>query len=175
MLPIGTKQIHYHALHRRCLQIVRALDKALASDKLERVASTIDQFERHFKHCMGVKGPGLWVLRVFRGCFLSYAQVVRALDKALASNNLERVASTDGPARARVSLGAFCSFLEGFFGSRVMVLRIFMGLVMLWLQIVRALDRALASNNLERVASTMDQFERQFESLDVQSRSWRAP
>ncbi|EIE19739.1 hypothetical protein WJX75_000070 [Coccomyxa subellipsoidea] len=36
-------------------------------------------------------------------------------------------------------------------------------------QIVRALDKALASNNLERVASTMDQFERQFENLDVQS------
>ena len=34
---------------------------------------------------------------------------------------------------------------------------------------MRALDKALASNNLERVASTMDQFERQFESLDVQS------
>ena len=34
---------------------------------------------------------------------------------------------------------------------------------------MRALDRALASNNLERVASTMDQFERQFENLDVQS------
>jgi hypothetical protein len=29
--------------------------------------------------------------------------------------------------------------------------------------------QALASNNLERVASTMDQFERQFENLDVQS------
>lgn len=30
-------------------------------------------------------------------------------------------------------------------------------------------DQALASNNLEKVASTMDQFERQFENLDVQS------
>ncbi|CAL5224278.1 g6940 [Coccomyxa viridis] len=36
-------------------------------------------------------------------------------------------------------------------------------------QIVRSLDRALASNNLEKVASTMEQFERQFENLDVQS------
>lgn len=35
--------------------------------------------------------------------------------------------------------------------------------------IVKALDRALASNNLEKVANTMDQFERQFENLDVQS------
>lgn len=35
--------------------------------------------------------------------------------------------------------------------------------------IVKALDRALAANNLEKVANTMDQFERQFESLDVQS------
>lgn len=35
--------------------------------------------------------------------------------------------------------------------------------------IVKALDQALASNNLDRVASTMDQFERQFENLDVQS------
>ena len=32
-----------------------------------------------------------------------------------------------------------------------------------------AAAQALASNNLERVASTMDQFERQFENLDVQS------
>lgn len=35
--------------------------------------------------------------------------------------------------------------------------------------IVKSLDRALASNNLEQVSSTMDQFERQFENLDVQS------
>lgn len=35
--------------------------------------------------------------------------------------------------------------------------------------IVKALDRALASNNIERVAETMDAFERQFENLDVQS------
>ena len=35
--------------------------------------------------------------------------------------------------------------------------------------IVKALDTALASNNLDRVANTMDQFERQFENLDVQS------
>lgn len=35
--------------------------------------------------------------------------------------------------------------------------------------IVKALDRALASNNLEKVAATMDQFEKQFENLDIQS------
>ena len=35
--------------------------------------------------------------------------------------------------------------------------------------IVSALDRALANNNLEKMATTMDQFERQFENLDVQS------
>ncbi|KAK9808977.1 hypothetical protein WJX72_007338 [[Myrmecia] bisecta] len=35
--------------------------------------------------------------------------------------------------------------------------------------IVKALDQALANNNLERVAATMDQFERQFENLDIQS------
>jgi charged multivesicular body protein 1 len=35
--------------------------------------------------------------------------------------------------------------------------------------IVKSLDRALASNNLEQVSTTMDQFERQFENLDVQS------
>ena len=35
--------------------------------------------------------------------------------------------------------------------------------------IVKALDSAMASNNLERVAQTMDQFERQFENLDIQS------
>jgi len=35
--------------------------------------------------------------------------------------------------------------------------------------IVRSLDRALASNNLQQVSVTMDQFERQFENLDVQS------
>merc|ERR1712144_195043 len=35
--------------------------------------------------------------------------------------------------------------------------------------IVKSLDRALKTNNLEQVSSTMDQFEQQFESLDVQS------
>jgi len=35
--------------------------------------------------------------------------------------------------------------------------------------IVKALDKALASNNLDKVAETMDQFEKQFENLDVQS------
>lgn len=35
--------------------------------------------------------------------------------------------------------------------------------------IVKSLDSALASNNLERVANTMDQFEHQFENLDIQS------
>lgn len=35
--------------------------------------------------------------------------------------------------------------------------------------IVKALERALAGNNLEKVANTMDQFERQFENLDVQA------
>merc|ERR1711904_538960 len=35
--------------------------------------------------------------------------------------------------------------------------------------IVKSLDRALKANNLEQVSSTMDQFEQQFESLDVQS------
>ncbi|GMH40899.1 hypothetical protein BSKO_08803 [Bryopsis sp. KO-2023] len=35
--------------------------------------------------------------------------------------------------------------------------------------IVKALDKALTSNNLEKVANTMDQFERQFENLDVQT------
>lgn len=35
--------------------------------------------------------------------------------------------------------------------------------------IVTSLDRALASNNLESVSQTMETFERQFESLDVQS------
>jgi charged multivesicular body protein 1 len=35
--------------------------------------------------------------------------------------------------------------------------------------IVKALDRALAANNVEKVAETMDAFERQFEDLDVQS------
>ena len=34
--------------------------------------------------------------------------------------------------------------------------------------IVKSLDRALASNNLEQVSATMDKFESQFESLDVQ-------
>ena len=35
--------------------------------------------------------------------------------------------------------------------------------------IVKALDRALATNNIEKVAETMDAFEKQFEDLDVQS------
>lgn len=35
--------------------------------------------------------------------------------------------------------------------------------------IVKSLDSALRANNLEKVATTMDQFERQFENLDVQS------
>merc|ERR1712048_1301828 len=35
--------------------------------------------------------------------------------------------------------------------------------------IVKALDRALQANNLEQVSETMDKFEQQFESLDVQS------
>lgn len=35
--------------------------------------------------------------------------------------------------------------------------------------IVKSLDRALRDNNMDRVASTMDTFEKQFESLDVQS------
>ena len=35
--------------------------------------------------------------------------------------------------------------------------------------IVKALDKALASNNLDKVAETMDQFEKQFENLDVQA------
>merc|ERR1712188_104087 len=35
--------------------------------------------------------------------------------------------------------------------------------------IVKSLDRALKTNNLEQVSSTMDKFEQQFESLDVQS------
>mmetsp|Transcript_11203 Transcript_11203/g.28355 ORF Transcript_11203/g.28355 Transcript_11203/m.28355 type:complete len:176 (+) Transcript_11203:329-856(+) len=35
--------------------------------------------------------------------------------------------------------------------------------------IVKSLDRALQANNLEQVSATMDQFEEQFESLDVQS------
>jgi hypothetical protein len=35
--------------------------------------------------------------------------------------------------------------------------------------IVKSLDSALRANNLEAVARTMDQFERQFENLDVQS------
>lgn len=35
--------------------------------------------------------------------------------------------------------------------------------------IVKALDKALAANNLEKVAKTMDQFEKQFENLDVQT------
>ena len=35
--------------------------------------------------------------------------------------------------------------------------------------IVKSLDKALASNNLDKVAETMDQFEKQFENLDVQS------
>eukprot|EP00240_Pyramimonas_obovata_P013580 CAMPEP_0118956872 /NCGR_PEP_ID=MMETSP1169-20130426/61802_1 /TAXON_ID=36882 /ORGANISM="Pyramimonas obovata, Strain CCMP722" /LENGTH=256 /DNA_ID=CAMNT_0006904921 /DNA_START=239 /DNA_END=1009 /DNA_ORIENTATION=+ len=35
--------------------------------------------------------------------------------------------------------------------------------------IVKSLEKALTSNNLEQVASTMDSFEKQFENLDVQS------
>lgn len=35
--------------------------------------------------------------------------------------------------------------------------------------IVKSLDKALQSNNLERVAATMDQFEKQFENLDIQT------
>merc|ERR1711959_71691 len=35
--------------------------------------------------------------------------------------------------------------------------------------IVKSLDRALKTNNLEQVSSTMDKFEQQFESLDVQN------
>jgi charged multivesicular body protein 1 len=35
--------------------------------------------------------------------------------------------------------------------------------------IVKSLERALASNNLTQVATTMDQFEKAFENLDVQS------
>lgn len=35
--------------------------------------------------------------------------------------------------------------------------------------IVKSLDTALKANNLEKVAATMDQFEKQFENLDVQS------
>ncbi|KAL6774002.1 VPS46 [Auxenochlorella protothecoides x Auxenochlorella symbiontica] len=35
--------------------------------------------------------------------------------------------------------------------------------------IVKSLDSALKANNLEKVAATMDQFEKQFENLDVQS------
>jgi hypothetical protein len=35
--------------------------------------------------------------------------------------------------------------------------------------IVKSLDSALKSNNLDKVAATMNQFERQFEDLDVQS------
>ena len=35
--------------------------------------------------------------------------------------------------------------------------------------IVKALDKALATNNIEKVAETMDAFEKQFENLDVQS------
>lgn len=35
--------------------------------------------------------------------------------------------------------------------------------------IVKSLDRALATNNIEKIAETMDAFERQFENLDVQS------
>ena len=35
--------------------------------------------------------------------------------------------------------------------------------------IVKALDKSLQANNLEQVAATMDQFEKQFENLDIQS------
>jgi charged multivesicular body protein 1 len=35
--------------------------------------------------------------------------------------------------------------------------------------ITKALDKALAANNMEKVAGTMDLFEKQFENLDIQS------
>lgn len=35
--------------------------------------------------------------------------------------------------------------------------------------IVKSLDKALAANKLEQVAATMDQFEKQFDNLDIQS------
>lgn len=35
--------------------------------------------------------------------------------------------------------------------------------------IVKNLDKALASNNLEKIANTMSQFEKQFENLDLQT------
>ena len=35
--------------------------------------------------------------------------------------------------------------------------------------IVKSLDVALAGNNLEKMAETMDKFESQFETLDVQT------
>lgn len=35
--------------------------------------------------------------------------------------------------------------------------------------IVKSLDVALAGNNLEKMAATMDKFESQFETLDVQT------
>jgi hypothetical protein len=40
--------------------------------------------------------------------------------------------------------------------------------------IVKSLDVALAGNNLEKMAETMDKFESQFETLDVQTVSHRA-
>jgi hypothetical protein len=39
--------------------------------------------------------------------------------------------------------------------------------------ITKTLDKALASNNLEQVASTMQQFEKQFENLDLQTQVGR--
>lgn len=35
--------------------------------------------------------------------------------------------------------------------------------------IVASLDKALSSNNMERIAGVMQQFEKQFENLDVQT------
>lgn len=35
--------------------------------------------------------------------------------------------------------------------------------------IVKALEKSLAANNLEKIAMTMDQFEKQFENLDLQT------
>lgn len=34
------------------------------------------------------------------------------------------------------------------------------------------LEKALASNNLEKIAATMQQFEKQFENLDLQTQVW---
>lgn len=41
--------------------------------------------------------------------------------------------------------------------------------------IVKSLDVALAGNNLEKMAETMDKFESQFETLDVQTVRLRVP